>query len=226
MAQGPGPANHGRMNPRTVIGRDLLPAGRVVRILAGLLLLLAAASATPHLGGLSGPVLGQVGLAFLITAAAYTALAWVAGDRLLARVDPWLAAIVLVAPGTLLLFFLPLTASVGFNLYIAVSLLVQALIRYGGCEILGIPTLLLRRRYTVYCVFNGADVVERSLRSRSRPAAWALALLALLVTMALLALAASFSGDNGERVLYLLFLVIGFLANRLLAMVPAAGAPC
>jgi hypothetical protein len=200
-----------------VIGRDLLPAGRVVRILAGLLLVLAALSAVPRLGGLTQALLGEIALAFVVTTAAYTILAWVLGDRLLARVDPWLAAITLVAPATLLLFFLPLSATVGYNLYIGVSLLVQAAIRYGGCEILGIPTLFLRRRYTVYCVFNAADVVERRWRGRARWAAWTLALLTLLVTMALLALAVIAGGDNGERVLYLLFLVVGFGVNRLLA---------
>lgn len=204
-----------------VIGRDLLPAGRVVRILAGLLLVLAAASTVPHLGPLTAAVLGQVALAFLLTAVAYTILAWVLGQRLLARVDPWLAAITLVAPATLLLFFLPLSATVGYNLYIGVSLVVQAAIRYGGCEILGIPTLFLRRRYTVYCVFNAADVVERRLRGQARWAAWTLALLTLLVTMAILALAVIVGGDNGERVLYLLFLVVGFAVNRLLAAVTA-----
>jgi hypothetical protein len=207
--------------PPAVIGRDLLPAGRVVRILAGLFLLLSAASSTHALGGLSAPVLVQVGLAFLITAAAYTILAWVLGDRLLARLDPWLAAIVLVAPATLLLFFLPLSAAVGYNLYIGVSLLVQAAIRYGGCEVLGIPTLFLRRRYTVYCVFNGADVVEHRLRRGSRWAAWILTVLSLLVTLALLTLAVIVGGGAGERVLYLLFLVVGFVVGKLLARVLA-----
>ena len=206
-----------------VIGRDLLPAGRVVRILAGLLLVLAAASTVPHLGAFTPALAGQVALAFLLTAVAYTTLTWLLGERLLARVDPWLAAIALVAPATLLLFFLPLSATVGYNLYIGVSLMVQAAIRYGGCEILGIPTLLLRRRYTVYCVFNAADVVERRLRSRARWAAWTLALLTLVVTMALLTLAVIVGGDDGERVLYLLFLVIGFAVNRLLAAVTASG---
>jgi hypothetical protein len=206
-----------------VIGRDLLPAGRVVRILAGLLLVLAAVSTVPHLGALTTVVLGQVALAFLLTAVAYTILAGVLGDRLLARVDPWLAAIVLVAPATVLLFFLPLSATVGYNLYVGISLLVQAAIRYGGCEILGIPTLLLRRRYTVYCVFNASDLVERRWRGRARWAAWTLALLTLLVTMALLALAVIAGGDGGERVLYLLFLVVGFAVNRVLAAVSASG---
>jgi hypothetical protein len=207
--------------PSAVIGRDLLPAGRVVRILAGLLLVLAAASSTLELGGLSKQVLIQVGLAFLVTAAGYTIVTGLLGQRVLARLNPWLAAIVLVAPGTLLLFFLPLSAAVGYNLYIAVSLLVQAAIGYGGCEILGIPTLFLRRRYTVYCVFNGADVVEHRLRSRSRWAAWTLAVLSLLATMTLLALAVVVGGDAGERVLYLVFLVVGFVVSKLLARIPA-----
>ena len=102
----------------------------------------------------------------------------------------------LIAPSTLLLFFLPLSPTVGYNLYIGVSLLVQAAIRYGGCEVLGIPTLFLRRRYAVYCVFNATDVVE------------------LLLTMAVLAIAVTVGDGDGERVLYLLFLVVGFIVDK------------
>jgi hypothetical protein len=165
-------------------------------------------------GPISAPVLGQIALTLALTAAAYTVVVWALGDRLLARVDPWLAAIVLIGPSTLLLFFLPLQATVGFNLYIGISLLVQAVIRYGGCEILGLPTLFLRRRYAVYCVFNATDLVERRLQGRPRWVTWSLALVVFVITMVLLTLAVSVGDANVERVLYLLFLVVGFVVDR------------
>jgi hypothetical protein len=199
------------------IGRDLLPAGRVVRILAGLLLVASAVASAPHAGPLSAVLLGQVALAFLVTAAAYTVAAWALGERLLTCVDPWLAAIVLIAPSTAILFFLPLSATIGYNLYIGVSLVVQAAIRYGGCEVLGIPTLFLRRRYAVYCVFNATDLVERALQDRPGWLKWTLALLVFVVTMVVLALAVTLGDSNGERALYLLFLVVGFLVGKVLS---------
>lgn len=196
------------------IGRDLFPAGRVARILAGLVLIASAVASAPHLGALTAALVAQVAIAFVVIASAYTAVAWLLGGRLLAHVDPWLAAILLIAPSTLLLFFLPLSATIGYNLYIGVSLLVQAAIRYGGCEVLGIPTLFLRHRYAVYCVFNATDLVERGLQRRPAWVKWALALLAFVATMAILAVATTLAEANGFRVLYLAFLVAGFLVDK------------
>src|SRR5919197_1089890 len=113
-----------------VIGRDLAPAGRLVRVLAGLLNLAAAAG----IARLSAPIspVDAVGvvLAFLVTASAYTGGIWLLGDRLLPRLDPWLTALVLVAPLGVL-FVVPMVPDpvmIGAFLYIAVSQLVQAAI--------------------------------------------------------------------------------------------------
>src|SRR5262249_15007371 len=150
------------------------------------------------------------------------ALVAVLGERFRVRVDRWLGAIFLYAPlaAILTLPFVPGWAAVGASLYIGVSLVVEAAIGYGGCEIAGIPTLVLRRRYTLYCLFNSADLAERALRDRSR---WGAGVLGggtfgvairvyewVTFTISHRALVLS------SWVIYLVFLLAGFAANRAL----------
>ncbi len=206
------------------IGRDLLPGGRAVRLLAGLYFLasVVAGYLAVVASGWSWRGIGQVALVFALVAAGYTALVAVLGQRLLVHVDPWLAAILLYAPLALILAlpFVPGWAAVGASLYIGVSLVVEAVIGYGGCEVVGIPTLMLRRRYTVYCLFNGADVAERALRRRSRWAAGGLAVITFVVTAGVYEAAVSVLGRSGAVrspwIAYVVFLVAGFAVNRIL----------
>ncbi|MGH7912075.1 MAG: DUF6410 domain-containing protein [Candidatus Dormibacteraceae bacterium] len=204
---------------RTKVGRDLLPAGRLVRVLAGILFLAAATATGLSLLGSAPWALLQVPLTVLVAAIAYTILVWVLGERFLARVDPWLAALVLVLPLAIVgvLPWVPVPVAVGVDFYIALSLLVQAAIGYGGCEIAGIPSLVLRRRYTVYCVLNGVDAVEGWLRGRSRWVAWALAILAFAITLALIVGVQLIGKTAGYWVAYMAFLAAGFVANRVVA---------
>lgn len=201
-----------------VVGRDLGQAGRLVRVLAGLLNLLAALSLLSFMRPVTAADLALVGFAAVVTAVVYTGVVAAVGERLLARVDPWLAALLLVVPLAVLFLlpFVPDWITVGAFLFIAVSQFVQAAIGYGGCEIVGIPTLVLRRQYTVYCALNGADVVEQWLRSRSRWVAWLVALLAFAFTMSLGFTAEMIGKAAGFFIVYLIFLGIGFSANRVI----------
>ncbi len=93
---------------------------------------------------------------------------------------------------------------------------------------MGIPTLVLRRRYTVYCLFNSADLAERALRGRSRWAAAGLAVITFVVTAGVyeVAVSAISRGDavRSPWVAYLVFLVAGFAMNRILVARSAQGA--
>lgn len=201
------------------VGRELWAAGRVARILAGVLFLAASfgTAVTFHL--ISLPGLLEIAATVVVAAAAYTVAVWALGERFLTRADPWLAALALVLPLAVVavLPFLRPSISVGLDAYVAISLLTQAVIGYGGCEIVGIPTLLLRRRFTVYCALNGVDLVERWLRTQPGWMRWTLAILAFLLTGALITLVAGTAGNIGYWIAYLLFLLVGFTANRVLA---------
>ena len=216
---GPGAAKAQRR-----VGRDLLPGGRVVRLLAGLLFLASVADGL--LMGAAGPlswrVLGLVAIVFALAAAGYTALVAVLGERVLVRVDPWLGAIILYAPLAVILTlpFVPGWAAVGATLYIGVSLVVEAAIGYGGCEIAGIPTLVLRQRYTIYCLLNSADLAERALRDRSRWVAGVLGLVTFVLTIGVYELVTFTISHRAvvlsSWVIYLVFLLAGFATNRAL----------
>ena len=197
------------------VGRDLLPIGRLMRFVAGAMFIVAAILTGFHLLG-SPEQVGVAIAAFVVSALAYTAVTWLVGDQLFERVGPWLSAIVLVAPATLILTFTPSAAILGYDVFLGVSMLVQAAIGYGGCEILGIPTLALRRQYTVYCAMNGGDVVERWLRGQAPAARWALTVLAFIATIVVIGAASGEGGPLGEGALYLAFLVIGFALSWVL----------
>lgn len=200
------------------VGRELWAAGRVARVLAGILFLAAAfgTAVTFHLITPLG--LAQIAATVVVAAGAYTLATWAFGERFLARVDPWLAALALVLPLAVVsvLPFVPPAISVGLDAYVAISLLTQAVIRYGGCEIVGIPTLVLRRRFTVYCALNGVDLVERWLRGRDAWTRWTLAVLAFLFTGALITVVAETVGNVGYWAAYLAFLVVGAVVSRAL----------
>jgi hypothetical protein len=111
-------------------------------------------------------------------------------------------------------------SAVGASLYIGVSLLVEALIGYGGCEIAGIPTLVLRRRYTLYCLFNSADLAERALRDRSRWVAGVLGVVAFVLTIGVYEWVTLTISHRvvvlSSWLIYLMFLLAGFATNRAL----------
>ncbi|MGH3411605.1 MAG: DUF6410 domain-containing protein [Marmoricola sp.] len=110
--------------------------------------------------------------------------------------------------------FVPVAVSAGFAVYLAIGMLVQAVIGYGGCEVAGLPTLIPRRRYRIYCAFSGADLVERRLQARPPWIRWTAMLFAVLATAGLFVLVAAVTPtwfqNYGE---YLLLLAIGYVIN-------------
>ena len=197
--------------PRSRVGRDLLPVGRSIRIVAGLALLVAAALSSLQFRG-SPLVLGGIAAVFVICVVGYTLVVWLLGERFFRCGDPWLLAILLVAPA-LVLFLFPEQLSIGYDAFLGISMVVQATIAYGGCEVMGIPTLLVRRRYTVYCAMNGGDVVEHWLVRQPAAVRWMLSLLAFVGVIVLMGLASA-TGPKGLMIGYLLFLIVGFAVSR------------
>jgi Ca2+/Na+ antiporter len=49
----------------------------------------------------------------------------------------------------------------GVLLYWSLACLLAALMAYGDCEVVALPSLLFRRHYTAYCPLNVIDLVER-----------------------------------------------------------------
>ena len=195
---------------RARVGRDLLPVGRSIRVVAGLALLAASVLSSLQVGG--APIVpGGLAAVFVVAVVGYTLVVWLLGERLFRAGDPWLLAILLVAPATVLFLF-PAQLAIGYDVFLGISMLTQAAIGYGGCEVMGIPTLFVRRRYTVYCAMNGGDFVEQWLVRRPAVVRWGLSVLAVVGIVALMG-AASATGPQGLLIGYLIFLVVGFIVS-------------
>lgn len=150
------------------IGRDTTSFGRWVRLILGLLLILYSVlrmiSYTDRVNAFSvlASFLGILVIYFI----AYLALE----KPLLARTNPWLNTLVFVVPALLIVFIpvFPAGLQLGMILYWGISLVLNAIVRYGGCEVLAVPTLVYRRRYDVYCPTNLIDVAEQAAVNRRR----------------------------------------------------------
>ena len=105
---------------------------------------------------------------FVAIFAVYMAAHYFLGERLFARVNPWIGTLILVGPPTvaLILGLGPNAFQLALALYIAISLIFNFVMSYGGCEVMAIPSLIFRRRYVVYCPWNVVDVVDKMIDTR------------------------------------------------------------
>jgi len=195
------------------VGRDLLPVGRSIRVVAGLALLAATVLSALQFTGSPG-LLDGIAAVFIVCVVGYTLLVWLLGERLFRGGDPWLLAILVVAPA-LILFLFPAQLAIGYDAFLGISMLAQAIAGYGGCEVIGIPTLFVRRRYTVYCAMNGGDFVEHWLVKQPALVRWSLSVLAFAGVIVLMG-GASSTGPKGLLVGYLVFLVLGLIVSRVI----------
>jgi hypothetical protein len=111
--------------------------------------------------GPSAALIGELAGALLLTTVLYLVLFWALGERV---AHPWLRTAIFWAPAAFIL--LPGGWGLGVLLYWSVACLVAALSSYGGCEVVALPSLLFRRRCTVYCPLNAIDLVERRYAPR------------------------------------------------------------
>ncbi len=107
--------------------------------------------------------------------AAYVLVYWAFGERFFATANPWVNTAIFVGPaftvGWWPIIGAPLTGveipealALAMGLYIGISFILQWRIGYGGCEVVSIPIILLRRRYVTYCVpLVALDAVEKKI---------------------------------------------------------------
>ncbi len=108
---------------------------------------------------------GKVGLSLAAIVAIYFVVFYAIGELVLSRMNPWTGTLVFLGTPTLLfvLGVLPPATQVAMGLYISASLMLTFFMRYGGCEVVALPSVLLKRRYTMYCPYNAVDAVERAV---------------------------------------------------------------
>jgi hypothetical protein len=142
------------------VGQQVGRCGRGTRGVLGLLGLVFIGTSVVHLGP-SAALIERLAGGLLLTTALYLALFWLLGERVS---HPWLRTVIFWLPAAFIL--LPGGWGLGVLLYWSVACLVAALSSYGGCEVVVFPSLLFRRRYTVYCPLNVVDLVERRYTKR------------------------------------------------------------
>lgn len=207
------------------IGHDVGTFGRWFRLIVGLyftsLILLDPLVIDPVPAAQALSFLGNVGLYFLLIMAIYLLAFYFLGERLLAKVNPWVGTIVFLGPLLLLtaLEVGPIEFRVAIGLYYSLASILNFAMSYGGCEVVALPSLIFRRRYTVYCPYNAVDAVESAMRASAtgqRAFGWVSLLISLIVggyyiLFDLMDLD-DFTGINTDPRLALLFLVpIAFL---------------
>lgn len=141
-----------------VLGHDLSTIGKWARVILGVGGVLMATARVVELG-----VVAESALYVALIAAVYVAAHRVLGGWMLGRMNPWVGTLLLVGPAVVIpgLPMLPAALRLGMIFYFSASLFVNAVMNYGGCEVLALPSLLFRRWYTVYCPLNVIDVVEK-----------------------------------------------------------------
>lgn len=108
---------------------------------------------------------GKVGLSLAAIVAIYFVVFYAIGELVLSRMNPWAGTLVFLGTPTLLFLLgvLPPATQVAMGLYISASLMLTFFVRYGGCEVVALPSVLLHKRYTMYCPYNAVDAVERAV---------------------------------------------------------------
>lgn len=140
---------------------DAMPISRVLRFLLGFMMCLAMLP--PLLRASSGGRL-QVALAFAGISLFYIALHFVV-SRYLGWLNPWIGAALAAGP-VLALVVLGNASAVAGVLYIGVSLMLIAVRAEPGCEVMAIPSLLVRRPTHLACLlFTPLDWVEQKVGS-------------------------------------------------------------
>lgn len=171
-----------------VIGLEVGTLGRWFRLIIGLylsaLVTVIPLAEEPIRAPQTLAFLGSVGLYTTGILALYTLAFYLLGERILAHTDPWFGTLIFLGPVVLLggLGLGPAPFQVAIGLYYSVSSIFNFAMSYGGCEVVAIPSLIFRKRHTLYCPYNAVDVVEKAILAGS-PSETAFGLLSFAITI-------------------------------------------
>ena len=136
------------------------PIGRILRFLmAGYLL----ATVIPHY--LTASLQSNLKIAAVIGGllVLYTAMHLVIA-KYVPRLNRWLGALLAIIPATLLFLLGGGIGQMGSLTYIGGSLLIDSFNGDGGCEVMAIPGMLLKKRTHLVCIaFSPFDYIEEKL---------------------------------------------------------------
>jgi len=154
------------------LGKDVGIVGRWVRLITGLLALLIGFSI---LSTVPLEVAAETVFYFALITIAYVAAYYFFGEKIFAKAGPIMNTILLVVPAVLILYWdflifpytgivIPRILQLAMLFYIGISLILSWKIKYGGCEVVSIPSIILGKKYTTYCVaLIPIDYVEKKV---------------------------------------------------------------
>lgn len=148
------------VQPNGRLGLDVGMAGRWLRLVCGTCLIGFVAFQVIQIYSI-GLVIELV-LYTIAVLTVYSLAHYYLGEIILNKLNAWVGTTLLLGPLVAIFAFQigPDVLHQAILLYIGVSLVVSFFMGYGGCEVVSIPSLFFRRRYTVYCPFNLVDAVE------------------------------------------------------------------
>lgn len=146
------------------IGLNVGTVGKWLRLIAGIGLILNTLY-IDFLYPSSFSFYSQALLYFIVILLAYLAAHFFLGEKYFAKINPWITTLVLLGPAVYILMFQvgPIPFQYAFSFYVGISLIFNYVINYGGCEVASIPSLILHRKYVVYCPWNAVDIVEKKV---------------------------------------------------------------
>lgn len=137
--------------------------GRVVRLITGLILVFEGGR---HLIGTSGTLIGMT-LGVVLAELAFYALMHLVIERFFRAVNPWIGAMLAVAPVATVFLLSDAPGRLGTLLFVGISLLFTAARADGGCEVMTLPGMVLGRRTHLVCIaFSPIDWMEEKVARR------------------------------------------------------------
>jgi Family of unknown function (DUF6410) len=119
-------------------------------------------------------------------AAIYMVSFYFLGELLLSKMNPWTGTLFFLGLPTLIgmLGYMPQPIQIAFGLYVPLSLILIFFMRYGGCEVVALPSLIFRKRFTMYCPYNAMDAIEAGVTAgRGSKSESFLALASMTITL-------------------------------------------
>lgn len=139
------------------------PVGRFLRMLTGIALVIEGGR---HLIGTSSSLIAMTA-GVVVAEFAFYAVLHLLVARFLRTVNPWLGAVLAVAPVAAVFFLSDAPGRLGTLLFIGISLLFTAARADGGCEVMTLPGMLLGKRTHLVCIaFSPIDWLEDSIAAR------------------------------------------------------------
>ncbi|MEE8371325.1 MAG: DUF6410 domain-containing protein, partial [Sphingomonadales bacterium] len=108
------------------------------------------------------------------------------GELLLSKMNPWTGTIIFLGtPSVIFLMgWMPQPIAIAFGVYVYLSLMLIFYMRYGGCEVVALPSFILGKRYTMYCPYNAMDAVERGVTPEGKGSSMPIvSLLSMTITL-------------------------------------------